>query len=250
MLSSVAQIDFHGYRIDGISKHFRCAFCNNRVFVFPSCIARCLDMGSVMCSRVQALFLSFLPSVVCLFSCSMSPPSTKMASVLQTAHSYSRQGEGKSSGSCVPWIRTEQSLVKLPQAQSLLSHWMVLYHMAILAAKDIGTLGVSHFSDSVVEGRQGRSWEWVLRWLNNSFLLQWCTGNLDWNVFGEMNFLGHTWMRRSHSGGQEVLLESDLPFSYLYWWRPWGLSCVDPSPSPHWPQSQAYLHPFVAEIWN
>ena len=172
-------------------------------------------------SRIRALSFLFLASVAHLFSCSVLPPIIKVLLYFRQHILIQGRKKGKIvAAMSVPGIRREQSLVQLPQARSLLSHWMVLYHMAVLAAKDIGMLGVSHFSDSIVEGRQGRSWEWVLRWLNNSFLLQRCAGSLDWNVFGEVNFLGFPWMRRPQSESQEVLLASGLPLSYFHWWRP------------------------------
>lgn len=104
-----------------------------------------------------------------------------------------------------------------------------------LAAKDIGKVIVSPFSNSLVEDRQGRNWEWVLRYLSKC-LLHCGVGNLEW--------LESTWWDEfsgTYLGGSlEGPLALALPSACLYWWGPWGLQSVV------W----TCVHQLVAGIWN
>lgn len=79
-------------------------------------------------------------------------------------------------------------------------------------------------------------------------LLQWCAGNLDSNVFGELSFLRLTWMRKSHQ------------------WEPGSPTCISSAfftlilvqalrtsmyrPSPIQSHSHACLHQLGTGIWN
>lgn len=85
---------------------------------------------------------------------------------------------------CLSLPSGEKSLsLKLSQRQLLLPHGMVLCHMTILSAKDVGEFGVLCFSVSVIEDRQGRSWEWVLRQFNGICYSGVLQTQIEWNLF-------------------------------------------------------------------
>lgn len=115
ILSHVAHTDFCDDRIGGMNKHFRCAFCLNKV-VFPaSCIARCLDTGSMMLSGIQALSVFFLPFLTYLFSSSVLPVVSRWLLFFRP-HILVQGGEkgevvAAMSASC---IRGEKSFPKAP----------------------------------------------------------------------------------------------------------------------------------------